>query len=705
MKNIIVKQLDQHDCGICSIKSVIKYYGGNISLEKLRNMTNTDKSGTNAYEMVKTLTSLGFSAKGVKFTFEKNKRDDALFDEEVFFPFIAHVVIGKRFSHYVVVYKINRKTTMMTIMDPAKGLVHMLIHDFLDIWSNYAIFLYPNSPLPEFKDITNTKFLIKLLEPHKKLLINIVLLSGLFTIFSISNSYYFKYIIDSFNSMYNFRVISLIFLLIIILKIISNFFRNMLAIYINEKIDLSLLEASFNHIIHLPYSYFKTRTTGEITSRIGDLSVIKESITSLAMTLFVDSVMILFAGIFLYSISSKLTFVAFILIFLYYILFLMFSPIFKEKIFELEETKADVDSYLVESLKAYEMIKGLNIENIISDKITKKFVRFLKINFWTSNKFNTYTSLKDTISYIGVFVILYMGGILVNEGSISIGELVTFNSVLLYFLDPIRNLIDMETKIRYSLVSLERIKELFTVEKELVEIKNKLELNGSLKISDLSFSYNMKDNLIEHLSLDIPISSKIIITGSSGSGKSTFVKLLLKYYEVRRGHIFIDDYDICDLDLPLIRENITYIPQKESLYRDTLYENVVMNRKVAYEEFLNICNNILLTDITINNPLGFNMIIEEDGFNISGGQRQRISLARAMLKMSKIFIMDESLNEVDVKSERIILKNLFNLMSNVTIIYITHRNNNSDLFDKIYEIKNKKLELLKSKVKKNAGAV
>ena len=181
----------------------------------------------------------------------------------------------------------------------------------------------------------------------------------------------------------------------------------------------------------------------------------------------------------------------------------------------------------------------------------------------------------------------------------------------------------------------------------------------------------------------------MLILGESGIGKSTLLRLIYKYYDVDRGQIFINGYDINDYTLADIRGNITYISQNEMLYTDSIRNNIILDRNISENDFLNVCKMTYVDEIIKDNILGYDYITEENGSNLSGGQRQRIILARGLLKNSKIIMIDEGLSQIDIKLERIILENLFWTYQDKTFIVVSHRENNTDLYDRVIRLRGK----------------
>lgn len=208
-------------------------------------------------------------------------------------------------------------------------------------------------------------------------------------------------------------------------------------------------------------------------------------------------------------------------------------------------------------------------------------------------------------------------------------------------------------------------------------------MKGDIVVNNLTYTYNEEEKILNNVNLTIKEGSKVLIYGPSGSGKSTFLKILKGYYPTNRGSVFIGDIDLCDYK----NNDIVYISQNEVLFTDSIINNIGNN-----EQFLNLAKMCKVDEIVQNNNLGYNMIIEENGFNISGGQKQRIVLARALNNLKNILLIDEGLSQVDTNMERVILKNIFKYFKDKTIIIISHRLDNLDLFDEMIKLENGVME-------------
>ena len=680
-KNYIVIQDGIKECGSACLLSIIRYYGGNISLEHLLELTNTTKEGTNFYDMTKAAYEIGLIAKGYKIENISN-----LFKLEN--PFISQIVINN-YQHFVVVYKI--KNNKLTIMDPAKGMVKISIEEFSKIWTGYILTIEPYKKLPEYHENNYLNNIIKyVIKNNKKMILNIIYITLITTIFTCIYSYHFKVIIDNYllTDKLSILVIIIIFIIVLLIKLITEFLRNNLLLYLNQKIDLSIITTTINKIISLPYSYYKNKTTGETISRINDLLYIKNVVSKTITTIFLDIVLSLIVLIVLFTINKTMTIILFIIIIIYFLVFLAYKNTIKEVTNSIQEDSAKVNSLLVESISSYETIKGLNLENKFKNKINNQYLKSINNNLELTRIINNEDLIKDLIEGITILFIIYIGITYTMDKSLTIGSLITYNSLLYYFVNPIRNSLEFYKELYYTKNSIKRINNILNYKYEKLDKESNLNIEGDIHIENLEFSYNQKNKILNNINIDIPKGNKVLILGSSGSGKSTLLKILYRYYEIGRNNIFINNYDLLDYEIADIRKKVTYISQNEFLYTDTIKNNIILERNITEKEFINICRLTCVDEIVKDNVLSYNFMLEENGVNISGGQRQRIILARSLLKKSSIILIDEGLNEIDINLERKILKNIFEYYKDKIIIIVSHRLENMDLYDEIIKLDN-----------------
>ena len=675
----LVVQDEFKDCGASCISMIIKFYGGYISKSNLIDMTKTTKKGTTAFNIKNTLIDLGFEARGIKCKLKDINKDN------IVLPCIANVILNKSYKHFIVIYEINYTKKYLVIGDPADKIKKISFDNFNKIFNNVLIVCYPIKNIPIEKHTSYFDLLISLVKPHKNILLNICILSIFITLFSIVTSFYTEFMINSLN-VYSKKYLLLLFYIffsLYILKIISNYFRNKLLLYINQKIDLVLTLDVFKKIIKLPYNYYQNRSTGDVISRINDLESVRDMIGSVSISMFVDLPLTLVSLVVLFLISRTLFIIGIIILVLYLIIIIIFRKIFNDNIRKIQIKKGETTSFMVESISGFETIKGIHIENSIQRKFENKYVKFLSIIFKYQNLYFIQNLFKEIIDNIGFISITLVGCMLVINGKISLGNLFTFNALLVYFLEPIKNIINLDTKIKEAKNSIRRILDITTYEEKNNGLVGKMEC-GDIEFKNLDFSFNDRDYILKNVNLTIKDKDKVMVIGKSGSGKSTLFKILAKFYDVKNSKVFINKIDLNNYKLSEINKNILYLGQNEILFNDTLYNNLIFDSSVC-SKLLDMCKMCYVDEIVDSN-LGYNMLIEENGFNLSGGERQRIVLARTLLRDFNILIIDEGLSQVDVDMERKILKNLFEHFKDKTIIFISHRLDNLDLFDNLVKV-------------------
>lgn len=675
-KKYIVRQNDIKDCGICCLESIIKYYGGFIPLETLRLDTKTGNNGTTAYNLIKTAKKYGFNATG--------RKNVKLKDKNILIPAIAHIITEKGLNHFVVIYKISKKH--VTIMDPAKGYVKISCEEFDKSWTNIILIFKPYKKIPLQKIQNNiVTYFFNIISNQKELIFKIVIINTFITALSIILSYYLKIAASSIENNYinTTLLIIFLFLTINIFKEIFNHIKNNLLIYLNKNIDLLIIPEFINHIFNLPLNVITSRTSGEIITRFKNITYIKDLFGEIFITIILDLFLAICSLYFLYSINSNLFLILCIIAILYVITGIVINPIILKKLNDNIDLETDFNSMLSEKIDAIESIKNLNIVKNEVLVLEENFTNYQE-NLFNYQKFiNCTITIKNIIHNLGLFIITSMGIYLVSQNKLNILSLITFNTLLTYFIDSIENCIDMLPKLQLVKLSINKISEFLNIEKEKV---GKIEefSTGDIEFQEISYTYNDYNNIISDLTLKIEENSHTIIKGGTGCGKSTLCKMLNHNINDYKGRIKINNINIRDYSLNTLRSNIVYVSQREKIFTDSIMYNLTLNKKISKSNLNKILSITKVNEIIDKKALRLESILYAEGFNLSGGEKQRIILARALIKNPKILILDESLSEVDSETEKEILTNIDRYLSNVTIIYISHTNTNC--FNNIIEM-------------------
>ncbi len=570
-------------------------------------------------------------------------------------------------------------------MDPAIGKRLIKLEEFLNIWTGTIVEFYPSREIVFFtKNITLLSLCLNYIKKEKQIFKKSIIISIFLIILTIFSSYYFKIVLDNITSGQKFlNQIFIIFFAITLFKIFFYKLKLYYESHLNKNIDIYLLRDFINHVLNLPSKVIQSKTTGEIVSRINDLNNFKNLFSEMFISLFTDSLLIISLIPILIIINKTLFLVLVITLIVYLLLGLLFKNLIYKNIFKNITLENKFISTFIESITMINSIKNLSGINDAIKYIEIHAANYIEKSFNLINLNNIQLTLKNIINELGYYTIYTISFILYIKQKLNIADLITFQTLMIYFLQPVKNLIDNIPKYNFIKVSIEKVSEFMNIEKEqrgdLVDINN-----FDINIEDISFSYNKISEVLSNFNLNIREGEHVLIKGKSGSGKSTICKLLTKKEDNYKGVIKLGDNNIKDLSINTINKNIMYISQKEYLYSDTLKANIKYHKRVSPDEFKNACDISELNEIVKTKPARYETYINVDSNNFSGGEKQRIILARAIINKFKILIIDEALSEVDMETEKNIINNLRNQFKDKTIIYISHKNLEKEFNKVIY---------------------
>ncbi|MEA1012661.1 peptidase domain-containing ABC transporter [Bacillus cereus] len=670
-----IKQQDLKDCGPACLAMISRHYGFTMPISKIREVAGTDLEGTNIKGLIEAGGKLGFDVKGVKAT----KPEDL---KEIPLPAIAHIVGNNGFLHYVVIYKV--KDNKIYIADPEKGLITYLLGEFCQMWTGILVLLSPGQNFQKGKETQGTfsRFL-SLLKSQTNLLVPLFFASIFFNLFGLLGAFYFKFLIDDILTnqlLQTLHIVSIGIIILYIFKVLLSYFRTHLILYLSRRIDIQLMLGYYRHVVGLPMNFFETRKVGEIISRFMDASKIREALSTITVTLMLDTVMVTLGGILLYTHNATLFGVTLLLIPFYIGIIFAFHKPYQIINREEMESNAKLNAYLVESLNGIATIKSYNAEKEVFFQTENRFVNLLKHVFKRGMLSNLQGSIKMGLELIGGTVILWVGAIQVLKGNMTIGELITYNALLAYFLNPIENLIGIQPTMQSALVAGERLNEIFDLDAEKSENENNKvspgKLSGKIEFSNVTFRYGTRRDVLNNISFSIEPGNQVAFVGESGSGKTTISKLLMHYYKPQEGDIYYDDYHIKEINRTVLRDKIAYVSQESFFFSASIYENLCfgLERQVTLEEIIQVCKQACVHEFISELPLRYETFLEENASNLSGGQRQRLAIARALLKQPDILILDEATSNLDSSTEKHITDMLKELGSQgITVIMIAHR--------------------------------
>ncbi len=629
------------------------------------------------------------SRRKARLTAKAVKGDQNAFFSEFPLPAIAHVIVDGALLHYVVIHKITKK--QVVVADPAKGIVKYSPEEFFKQWTGILILLVPSDRFEKGDETESTiSRFWGLLLPQKRLLFDIFLASLVYTILGVGGSFYFKVMMDDIvpNSLEKtLHVVSIGVILLYLFQTLLNAFRSHMMLFLSQRLDISLILGYYRHVLKLPMNFFGSRKVGEIVSRFNDASKVRDAISGATLTIMIDTLMAIIGGIILYMQNSSLFAIAFIIVALYAVIVFAFNKPLKNINRKVMEDNSQLTSYLVESLNGIETVKAYNAERSAGIETEKKFVKFMRSIFKNGWINNLSGSLSGFLSMVGGAAILWLGAYKVIKGEMSLGELITFNALLAYFLNPVQNLINLQPTMQTAIVAAERLGEILNMDAENTEVQRIVpkSLKGDIQLQNIDFRYGTRQLVLNGVNLNIRQGEKIALVGESGSGKTTLVKLLMNFYQAEKGEILINNCNIKDVEIEALRDKIAYISQETFLFSGTILENITLGMdNPDMEEVIRITKMTRCFDFINELPMRFETMLGENGTNLSGGQRQRLAIARALLKKPDILIMDEATSNLDSITERAIETTINETTDGITTIIIAHRLSTIMKCDKIY---------------------
>lgn len=674
-RSIYIPQVDETDCGAACLAMILKYYHSRISIAHLRHIAKTNTEGTTAFGLVKTAESFNMEVQAVK-------ADMSLFNmEDIQYPFIVHVVKEGSLLHYYVVLKSTKNKIVIADPDPTSGIKKISKKAFEKEWTGVTLLMIPKSNFKVIKEKkTNLISLLPYLFKQKTLIRNIILATILVTLISIVTSYFVQGLIDTYIPNGAYTILSILAIGLLIAYVFNSIFQYGQQVLLNilgQRLSIDLNLQYIRHVFELPMEFFTTRKTGEITSRFSDASRIIDALARMVISLFLALSIVILMGIVLALQNMTLFLITLFSIPIYAIIILGFTKKFEKLNNDQMESNAVVSSSIIEDIQGIETIKALNSEQIRYRKIDEQFVDYLRKAFKYSKNETLQTVLKTFVRLALNIVVLWVGAIIVMHNQMSIGQLMAFNALLAYFVDPLQNIINLQPTLQAANVAQNRLNEVYLVKSEFnktASINKIQQIEGDIHLTHVYYRYGYGSDVLQNISLKISPGEKLTIVGMSGSGKSTLVKLLVAFYSPTKGKLTFNNKAVSNIDKHILRSYVNYVPQIPCVFSGTIKENLLLGSRphIFDEEIKKACQIAEIKDDIEKLPLQYDTPLDENAKVLSGGQKQRLTIARALLTPAKVLILDEATSGLDTITEKKVVNNLLQLKDK-TIIFIAHR--------------------------------
>lgn len=703
-----VIQHDEKDCGAAVVSTIFKYYGLNLPQAVVRELVQTDHNGSSMLGLYNAFIEMGFTANGSignreEFIEEINSKTMKL-------PLIARVIKNEMYEHFVVIYKISKNGKFVILGDPAIGGISVIrAEKFFSMWTGHIIvaqpgenFIATNKARGEYM-----KYIHLMLERKKLLLMAAVfsLIIALTSIFSSSVMYLgieklailenetnlnmLNFSLSMGNITLNIKTVIALISVVYLMNSIINILRSKVLSILDKEIADTIFEKVYQKMLHLPLSFFETHTTGEVLSRIDDISDVSGMLSGGLLTILLDGLIMISTAVLLFFMNYQLTVKFICLLLVYVIIVLITKKPIANLLASVRIMYGEILNNVKQTIDAIITIKSCSDKQEKKKAATETYSRYTKIKSDSTVLETVQTSVVSLISNLGVFLILLDG----LSMSTNIGVLLIYYNVLSYCMNSTTNMLSLQFDIQASMTSVRRLNDILDVD---VDARNEGRSNFELDdivLANVDFRYGGGKKLFENFCLEIPKGKKIAIVGDSGSGKSTLAKIIAGFYQLESGETYLGKTSINAFSEETLRKQMVYLNANAPLFEDTIRNNIVLNRTGIDDEQIKEILSSLELDMFIENlPYKYDTLIDENGSMFSSGQRQLLNLARVLIQPPKVLILDESYCNLDETLISKINKILDSYRGKMTCIIIAHDCKEVENCDQVIKLANAKID-------------
>lgn len=657
-----IPQMEHSECGLACLAMILNYFQHHIKLPELRDEFGSSSTGYSFYHLYSIAIKKKLQVKALKT------------EADQLYQFTSPVILHWQENHFVVLEKV--KKDIFYILDPAIGRKKIKYNEFVENFSKNVLYLFPEKNFKK-KDKSQNPFLLNTLNAHKKFIGLIILVTfliqGAAMGIPVLTQWFTDEVLTPKNDKYIF-VAGLGILSILLYYIIMSLSRGYLIAKLQSKLDLMIMSKFISTMFNLPYAFFINRSSGDLLFRANSNNLIKQLLSSTVVTVFIDILMIVSYSIIMFYYSIQLALVLLLIGILIIVFLAINSTIIKRLSDENVANQSEVQSILSDTIKGISDVKMLGLENKMFEEWKNKF----KLQIVSSEKLSivnsSLQSITSSIQMIVPLFMLWIGSLYLIQGDLTLGELLAFSTISVSFIQPIVSLSSSYSQIIMIKSYFQRITDIIESkeEKNGNRISDK-PFTGNIEFRNVSFKHSYFSNLtLKNFNFSVKPKETVAIVGSSGSGKTTIVKLLLGFYSPNQGEILFDGVQIQEFQKSHLRKQIGTVMQESRLFNKSIFENISMFQKgVTVEEIYTACEKANILNDILALPLGFETKVSENGFNFSGGQIQRLLIARALVNKPPILIFDEASSSLDNMSEKIIHQHLTEIKA--TKFIIAHR--------------------------------
>ena len=686
IRQTLFYQLDQSDCGVACLASIINYHGGSAKLEKLRELSGTTRQGTTLLGLYQAAPEVGLTAQALE---AKGLANLA----EVEMPIILHVILENKLQHYMVCY--GQKNGKYILGDPGKGIIELSDEELGAIWQSKALLaLSPNTKFVIKETLKSLKkqWLLDLVKEDLPLLTIALVIGIVIAVLGMTTAIFSQKVIDDILPAKDTERLALGLVLLLILLLARGgmgYLRGFFLIRQSKDLNLRMIKQFYDALLYLPKRFFDTRKTGELVARMNDTRRIQTTISHVLGNIIIDALVMVVAIAFVlvYSWPVGLVVVAGLPVYLLIVWYFNARIIRAQK--EVMQSYAMNESNYVDTIQGMGTIKSMNKQNIFST-ITNTIYGVFQNKIYDLGKLNIrYGWLSDATGVIIIISVFGLSSWLVLQDTLQLGEMVAVLSMASSVIPSVNRLAIANIQIKEAKVAFDRMYEFAAITPEFDKHDNsgqKIKYFEKITIDSLHFRFPGRKRLLENINLAIAKGEIIALLGESGSGKSTILQILQKFYEPESGNIIVNqNLNWHNINHREWRKLLGIVPQEIKLFGGSLLDNICLgNTQEEAEKIIPFCQKYGFDQYFKEFPQNYLTILGEEGVNISGGQQQLVALARALYQKPQLLLLDEATSAMDRNMEQFVLELLNKIKDETTVIIVTHRFKPAKHADRIY---------------------
>ncbi len=675
MKYQLVQQHSEEDCGAACLASITKYYGKTFTINRIREAVGTGQNGTTLLGLKQGSNRFGFNVRGIKSSIE-------MVDKNVL-PFPA--IIHWKGYHWVVLY--GKKGHKYVVADPGLGVRFVDKKLFLEGWTDGVMLLLEPDPIkfteqPDDHDkIRGFRYFLKRVLPYKNILGETLLINCVLGLLSLSSPFLLQILTDDVLVRGDTQLLTRVAIAVVIMHLVSSSLRlaqSSLIAHFAQRIKLGFDFEFGRQILRLPLTYYETRRSGEIVSRLEDIQEINQLISQAVVSLPSQFFVALISLGFMFFYSPKLSIIGLMIAVLMTLSTVAFLPILQQKIRHTMALSAENQGILVETFKGAITVKTTTAAPQFWEEFQNRFSRLANFTFKTIKISYINGIFSNCVASVGSIALLWFGSNLVIDQYLTIGMLLAFNSMNSNFNSFINTTVEFVDEFARAKTATNRLTEVIQAtpetQEDIQKPWGKIRANTDIVCTNLNFHHTGRVDLLENFNLTIPGGKVTALIGKSGCGKSSLAKLIAGLYQPQSGNICFGAYNQQDLDLDCLRQQVVLVPQEAHFWSRSIIENFRLgNPDISFEQIVEACQVTGADEFISKLPDKYLTILGEFGCNLSGGQKQKLALARAIVNHPPVLILDESTGALDPISEAEVLETLLASRQSKTTIIISHR--------------------------------